>query len=318
MNETELEIIAHYTAVASGFYLALQEEEMKKGIDTKEYQDLLETIGGKLQLVNVLFSDMGKDCNTFLNSIVALESLLSSSFQRGGCSAISTAIETPNIFSLEINRIIDRVFFYSDSLDAKILKSVLETGTLDFIFKDEEELLMQTIKKDITKAFLYFNQTEEHLFDGKTKDLWARVKYNLAFISVEAENFLLSERGPLPDKISFKFSSVGEKSGMTKERIANIQELVGRKVCQEAIFNLMQPNLSDPKRTLYDNYLKSGLAILLSHSNYEEITNSFKEDVYSQLDNNQENDSMSFSHIVSTIDDFKKNNSKCKGLEFPK
>lgn len=318
MNETELEIIAHYTAVASGFYLALQEEEMKKGIDTKEYQDLLETIGGKLQLVNVLFSDMGKDCNTFLNSIVALESLLPSSFQRGGCSAISTAIEATNIFSLEINRIIDRVFFYSDSLDSKILKSVLETGTLDFIFKDEEELLMQSIRKDITKAFLYFNQSDIPSFDNGTKDLWTRVKYNLAFISVEAENFLLYERGSLPDKVSFEFSSVGEKIEATKEQIAYVQKIMGIQACKEAISSLMIPNLEDPKRTMYDNYLKSGLAILLSHHNYDKITNDLKEDLYSQKDNNQENDSMSFSHIVSTIDDFKKSNPKCKVLHFPK
>lgn len=331
MNETELEIIACYTDLASIFYLMLLDEERQNGINTPRYKELLKMIGGQLQNADVLFSNMGKDYTTFLYSILGLKMLFefaSSSQQeiaipteislpRG--NAISTAIEISKILDLKINRIIDRVSFYSHSLDEGILKFLTEIGTLDFVPKTtEENLLMQSITKDITKAFLYFNQTEEHLFDGKTKDLWARVKYNLAFISIEAENFLLSERGPLPDKISFKFSSVGEKSGMTKERIADIQELVGRKACQEAISNLMQPNLSDPKRTLYNNYLKSGLAVLLSHSNYEEITNSFKEDVYSQLDNNQENDSMSFSHIVSTIDDFKKNNSKCKVLEFPK
>lgn len=302
-------------------YKKLYFQNCMEEVDQKEYFNLLKKLACAKNIENDLYEKLYLT-PAKANNMIGYLIRNNPNFGRRD-DRILEAIELSSEKKLIFCRMVTRLEKESHKNEKDYINWLLSTGTM--LTKETAHdmysnfCLEDAIQKDCEKAFLYFNQTNVSK-SKKGEYLQEKVKYRLLFLSSAVEDDFLYHNGKYPEELYFSFPFAGEIRQMNRSLMNDTIEEKAMDILKVAIINLVHPNNEFSstllKDQLYQSYLKTSLSILYCFDYYDRVVNQLEEQLY--LINKQENGncSISFHHIINSVDEFDQAAPKCKYLHF--
>ena len=317
-----LEQIKEHTNLISNIYKRLFFEEITQGNKTEEYYSLLYKLETFKKEEEKLYSELEltpQKANNLIGFVIS-----SNNKYQELENNVLTAINSINTQDLIENRIVRQlnIRLYKDKQE--YLDWLVESGFF-LTFDQAEEYnkfseVNQAISNDFENAFLFFyTQIIQDSASEKVKDYLTKIKYNLLFLSKNAEDELLYRRGSIPEEIYFSFLLISEINQINKELMSETVETSGIHYCKSAIANILMNSILDEdtqdiEQNVFAQYLKSGLTILLALNNYKDLVKNMRMEMFmtNLITSGEFNASMDF--VSESVKGIEKVKSKCNYL----
>lgn len=230
--------------------------------------------------------------------------------------ALDTVFNCKSFDRLRSERIKNKVYTKCIQSD-KILGQLI--GLIDLSAVPIQRII-EAINNDFERAFLYFN--EKDIKKESVKDNFSRLKYQLIFISENAEGYYLNNNDKdymyfsypsvanfynIPENIVFKYL-VNEETKLTSKSLNTL-------ICSNNEIENAQCQTADDMK-MFHSYLRASLAIILNTPFYNEQIELLENELEELEELSQGAASMSVDNIIDTTKSMDDEKCKCKYLTF--
>ncbi len=229
------------------------------------------------------------------------------------CSSnIDTAFNCHNFNALSKERIKNRVYTRAMKGDSG-LKQIVELIAPNAIIMRR---LSEAITGDFERAFLYFN--EKDINSTSERDRLSKVKYQLIFISENAERYFLDNEDT--DYMYFSYPLIADYYKVPQEVMLNQVLSIGSDFARRALNTLICSNdeieddllTNEDDRKMFHSYLKASIAPILNTSSYDGQIEGLETELQELDEVSMGAVSKSINSIFDTLKSLDKEKVKCK------
>ena len=321
MNE-----IIDVSKLIGNIYQRLFFEESEGNKHSSNYESLLNTLNIYKEMENDLYEQLNLTSNMnkledlidyILNTEKAFRNYETRSF---------AAIYIENIEELNCYRIMNRITESAYSSDKDWCQWLLKENCF-FTVKDalryvSFKRLEYAMESDFENVFYnYLKETlDEELIDEE-KDLYARIKYNLSYMSNNVEKEFIRTSDEAQEEIYFTFYFISDLYKINKRMVEdsqfeNSQNYVSKGLRHITVKDEYVDEDMQQKFKLFSLYIKSGISLLYNLDDSESLIDEIADVIIEMNEDTNDNMMLVTDYLLNEIGDLGQDKNKCKYLRF--